>query len=214
MLMLLLKMVTLFLICHLHSKLFPVGWWHKLDQIFVILLQCMALNESGHWKNCLLRKTFGFTPLIMTKVLWMALFSWVPIFIDWAKITHFWGSNFLVKAFFFIIHKKIALFVGTRFHGSDPPQKTTKIDTPRKLSHPQYYACVKSDTTSTAINAHHYCERKWPVNVWVNARLAVHRVQYLINSNYYKLKDCLSEIRRKGCKSFNQQTNYPTTLGR
>ena len=34
----------------------------------------------------------------------MAFFSWVPIFVDWAKITHSLGSKFVAMTFSFIIH--------------------------------------------------------------------------------------------------------------
>ena len=37
-------------------------------------------------------------------ILWMALFSWVPIFVDLTKMTHSWGSKFVASCFSFIIH--------------------------------------------------------------------------------------------------------------
>ena len=37
-------------------------------------------------------------------VQWMALFSWVPIFVDLTKMTHSWGSKFVAIVFSFIIH--------------------------------------------------------------------------------------------------------------
>ena len=37
-------------------------------------------------------------------MLWMALFSRVPILVDWAKITHLWDSKFVAIAWSFIIH--------------------------------------------------------------------------------------------------------------
>ena len=61
------------------------------------------------------------------QLLWMTLFSWVPIFVDWAKITHSWGLKFVVKAFSFIIHTESYFFKGTRFRGSDPPRKPRKL---------------------------------------------------------------------------------------
>ena len=41
---------------------------------------------------------------IVQLLLWMTLFSWVPIFVDWANITYSWGSEFMVIILFFIIH--------------------------------------------------------------------------------------------------------------
>ena len=95
-------------------------------------------------------------------LLWMALFSWVPIFVDWSKFTHSWGSKqkkyrgmfetqkvrrFVVMVFSFIIHTENCYFIGTEIRGSDPPRKPQKlvpgtntlpVGTKRKLSHPQY----------------------------------------------------------------------------
>ena len=43
-------------------------------------------------------------------ILWMPLFSWVPIFVEWTKITHSWGSKSVAIVFSLIIHtKKIAV---------------------------------------------------------------------------------------------------------
>ena len=71
----------------------------------------------------------------------MALFSWVPI----------WGSKFVAIVFSFIIHTENHLFVGTWIIGLDPPRKTTKIGTPRKLSHPQYLFIVSPCPPSTRV---------------------------------------------------------------
>ena len=68
----------------------------------------------------------------ITQILWVALFWWLPIFVDWTKMTHSWGSQFVAIAFSFIIHTENHQFVGTVIHGLDYPQK------PRKLSHLQY----------------------------------------------------------------------------
>ena len=35
----------------------------------------------------------------------MALFSRVPIFVDWTSMTHLWGLKFVAIVFSFIIHK-------------------------------------------------------------------------------------------------------------
>ena len=56
-------------------------------------------------------------------ILWMALYSWVPIFVDRMKMTHLWGSKFVAIVFPFIIHTDNYLFVGTGIRGSDPPRK-------------------------------------------------------------------------------------------
>ena len=37
-------------------------------------------------------------------ILWMALFPWAPIFVDWTNIMHLWGSKFRAILFFFITH--------------------------------------------------------------------------------------------------------------
>ena len=37
------------------------------------------------------------------------------------------GSKFVAKAFPFIIHTENSFFVGTRFCGSDPPEKPQKL---------------------------------------------------------------------------------------
>ena len=61
------------------------------------------------------------------QILWMALFFWVPIFVDWAKITHSWGSEFVGIAFSCTILTDSRFFMGTRFCESDPPQKPWKL---------------------------------------------------------------------------------------
>ena len=60
-------------------------------------------------------------------VLWTALFSWVLIFVDCAKITHSLGSQFMALAFSYIIHTENRFFVGTRFRGSDFSRKPRKL---------------------------------------------------------------------------------------
>ena len=75
---------------------------------------------------------------ILWVILWMPLFSWVPIFVDWTKITHSWGSNFVAILFSFIIDTEKSLFRGYWNLWIGPSTKTTKIGTPWKLSHPQY----------------------------------------------------------------------------
>ena len=60
-------------------------------------------------------------------VLWLALFSWVPIFVDWTNLTHSWGLKFVSIVFSFIIHKENRYFVGTGIRGSDLPRKPRKL---------------------------------------------------------------------------------------
>ena len=48
-----------------------------------------------------------------TWILWMALFSWVPIFVDLTKIKHSWGSQFVAIVFSFI--QKIAISLVLEF---------------------------------------------------------------------------------------------------
>ena len=49
----------------------------------------------------------------------MILFSWVRIFLEWAKLTHSWYSKKEVVVFSFIIHIENRYIVGTRIRGSD-----------------------------------------------------------------------------------------------
>ena len=62
-------------------------------------------------------------------ILWMALFSWVPIFVGRTKMTHSWGLKFVAIVFSFIIHTENYHFVGTGIRGSDPPRKPRKLVT-------------------------------------------------------------------------------------
>ena len=57
----------------------------------------------------------------------MALFSWVPIYVDWTKITYSWSSKFVAIVFPFIIHMENSNFLYTEFCGSDPPRKSWKL---------------------------------------------------------------------------------------
>ena len=57
----------------------------------------------------------------------MALFSWVPIFVDLRKIKYSWGSKFVVIVFSFIIHTETRNFVGAEIRGLDPPRKPRKL---------------------------------------------------------------------------------------
>ena len=43
-------------------------------------------------------------------VLWMALFSWIPIFVNETKITHLRDSKFVALVFSFKIHTKKSQF--------------------------------------------------------------------------------------------------------
>ena len=63
----------------------------------------------------------------------------VPIFVDWTKMTHSWGSKFMAIVFSFIIHTENYYLVGTGICGSDPPQKLVHL---QNLSHPQYIICI------------------------------------------------------------------------
>ena len=40
----------------------------------------------------------------LSYIMWMALFSWVLIFVYLRKIKHLWGSKFVAIVFFFKIH--------------------------------------------------------------------------------------------------------------
>ena len=74
----------------------------------------------------------------MALILWMALFSWVPISVDWTKMAHSWGSKFVAIEFSFINFYRQSLFRGYWNSWIGPATKTKKIGTPRKFSHPQY----------------------------------------------------------------------------
>ena len=43
----------------------------------------------------------------------VGIFSWVPIFVDWTKITQSFGSKFMAIIFTFIFHTENCYFVGT-----------------------------------------------------------------------------------------------------
>ena len=45
-------------------------------------------------------------------ILWTAVFSWVPIFVDWTKLTHLWGSKFVAIVFSFIVYTEKSLICG------------------------------------------------------------------------------------------------------
>ena len=59
---------------------------------------------------------------------------------------HSWGSRFVAIIFSFITHTENHYFVGTGIRGLDPPRKTMKMGTPRKLSHSQYNEFITSRT--------------------------------------------------------------------
>ena len=64
---------------------------------------------------------------LWNSILWLALFLWVPIFVDWTKMTHSWGSKFVAIVFSLIIHTENYHFMGTGIGGSDPPRKPRKL---------------------------------------------------------------------------------------
>ena len=60
--------------------------------------------------------------------LWMALFSWVPVFVDWTKMTHLWGSKFVARVFSFKSHyNRKWSFRGYWNSWIGPSSKTMKI---------------------------------------------------------------------------------------
>ena len=65
-------------------------------------------------------------------ILWMALFSWVSIFVDLTNMTHSWDSIFVAIVFSFIIHTESYHFVGIRIRGLDTPRKPRKL-VPHKI---------------------------------------------------------------------------------
>ena len=73
------------------------------------------------------------TPWTVTiNILWMALFSWIPIFVDWTKLRNPRDSKFVATVFSFIIHTDIYYFVDNWIQWSDRPQNQWKL-VPRKL---------------------------------------------------------------------------------
>ena len=50
-------------------------------------------------------------------ILWMALFSWVLIFVDWTEITRSLGSKFVAIIFSFILHTENRYVMGTGICG-------------------------------------------------------------------------------------------------
>ena len=51
---------------------------------------------------------------IILCILWMAIFSWIPIFVDWRKMMHSWGI-FLAMIFSFIIKPENTISLVLKF---------------------------------------------------------------------------------------------------
>ena len=60
-------------------------------------------------------------------IIWMALFSWLPISWTNQKMTYLWDLKFLVIVFSFIMHTENYHFVGTGIRGLDPLGKPRKL---------------------------------------------------------------------------------------
>ena len=93
---------------------------------------CSASQELNHSATAAphnARCIIPYAVYFREQLLWMALFSWVPIFVDLTKMTHSWGSN--------LWPYWKSLFRGYWNSWIGPSTKTTKMGTPRKLNHPQ-----------------------------------------------------------------------------
>ena len=127
--------------------------WHGIVQMFIDMwiLQKQYITMSlsiAHTLTKLLMATKSKLDMCLrntdatggdkVKILWMALFSWVPIFVDGTKMTHSWGSKVRGHSIFLYNSYRKLLIRGYWNSWIGPSTKTTKIDTPRKLSHPQY----------------------------------------------------------------------------
>ena len=78
-------------------------------------------------------------PTVIVYCGWL-YFLWVPIFMDFTKMTHSWGSKFCGHSIFFNNSYRKWPFGGYWNLCIGPSTKTTKIGTPRNLSHPQYFS--------------------------------------------------------------------------
>ena len=112
-------------------------WSHNgCDELSMLQLHSLKYMETGitlfaEYCSVSYKATYTDSDLktfqCQSSRLWMALFSWVPIFVDWTKITHSWGSKFVAIEFYLMIHKENWTFVGTGIRRSDPPRKPRKI---------------------------------------------------------------------------------------
>ena len=90
------------------------------DKELVIAQRCYSPRRCPRCDQRRLRRNpFFLQTSSLIQILWVALFSWVPIFVHVTKMAHSWGSEFVVIVFSFIIHKENHHFVGTGIRGSD-----------------------------------------------------------------------------------------------
>ena len=123
----------------------------------------------------------------------MALFSWVPIFVDWAKIAHSWGSKFVVIAFSFIIHTENRFFVGTRFPGSDPP-RNHKNWYPTKIKPSTVFNTVLSKELWQGKSESHFRR--------------IHPLKFTLTSCLSVMKHCKREIYNTDKWKFSRVSNF------
>ena len=97
----------------------------KTAQIFFFHLWWSFLNISKFLS--IFSRSFLCVFFLFNEVLWLALFLWVPIFMDFTKQTHSRGSTFVDIVFSFIIHAENHDFVGTGIRGSNPAQNPRKL---------------------------------------------------------------------------------------
>ena len=76
-------------------------------------------------------------------ILWMALSLWIPIFLGWTFV----GFKICGHSIFLHNPYRKSLIHGFWNSWTRPSTKTTKIGTPRKLSHPQYSSVCRVATT-------------------------------------------------------------------
>ena len=74
------------------------------------------------WRNMVLCSIY-----LLWRILWMSLFSFGPIFVDWSKLTHSLESKFVDIMLSFKIHTENCYLLGTKNRGLDPPQKPRKV---------------------------------------------------------------------------------------
>ena len=71
-----------------------------------VTAECVKNPSCPWWGKLSVGQTFFRTccTAMCLHILWMALFLWVPIFVDWAKMTYSWGSKFMAIAIYLIIY--------------------------------------------------------------------------------------------------------------
>ena len=135
----------------------------------------------------------------------MALFSWVPIFVDWTKMTLSWGSKLVVIVFSLIINTENYHFVGTGIRGSDPPQ-----------NHENWYPTkYKPSTVFAHEHAVHRTTLNWAeimertVQFYISNSLLVTHPRLVCNHKYiYTLSYDLVKFWSYSCRILSPFSNW------